>query len=298
MTNSQFKLEDEEFALLRDFIAQYFGIYFDDNKRWLLESKLDRLMRRYSFTTFIQYYNYLVHRFYMNQSCTNPDLIDLISVVSNNETYFYREAEAFLVMNQTLLPKILKQKSSVRTLSAGCSTGEEVYTILIKLLQSGNIIQGVDVSVVGIDIDPYVLKTAKNGEYRAKAFRGITDPRVKDYMKKYFTVSANENSEECYLVKSTLKASVEFHQKNLLDKPALQELGKFDIIFCRNVLIYFNEFGKQVVIENLSEILSQNGYLFLGHSESLIGKSTAFKPVDKNRHIYYQKATPRQYRLS
>jgi chemotaxis protein methyltransferase CheR len=283
------KLEDHEFILLRDFIAQHFGIYFDDGRRWVLESKLSRLMERYTFDSFFEYYNFLMRKFYVSQSFNDPDLIELINSISNNETYFCRESGAFRALRENIFPEISRRQSFMRILSAGCSTGAEAYSIAAALLEADINFYRSCCPVLGVDIDPYVLKVAEAGVYGESAFRGINDPRRLEEFKNYFTPTTEGRNQQLFAVVDDLKNLVDFKQANILDKQALVSLGKFDIIFCRNVLIYFSDEGKREAIDNFSEVLNPEGYLFLGHSESIIGKSNDFNTVEKNNHIFYQK---------
>lgn len=289
-SKNKLHLQADEFVMLRNFIMQLFGIYFDDDKQWLLESKLSRLMHRHDFNSFIEYYNFLMQRFYLGQAFTDPELVELVRAVSNNETYFFREAKALCVLTDHLMPELLQRQEPIKILSAGCSSGEEAYSIVIAMLQSRLMLTGSRARVIGVDVDSHVLNMAHEGVFKESAFRGISDPNQLRSVQAYFRPQPTPKGDNSlYKVKDMVKMHVEFHQCNLLDLNALQDLGPFDIIFCRNVLIYFSESGRKTAVENFVATLKKRGYLFLGHSESIIGKEFALKPVDRCDHIYYEK---------
>ena len=279
----------EELILLRDFITEKFGIYFDDEKLWLLESKISRLMQKKSIKSIIEYYNYLIQRFYLSNTNVDPDLIELIKILSNNETYFYREADAFLIICKEIIPNLYSKQSNLRILCAGCSSGEEVYSLAISLAECNSLFINSAISIVGIDIDPDAIKMASAGVYKASAFRGIQNNDLMENLKTYFDVIKNEN-EEIFIVKSKIKNVISFQQVNLLDRMSILRLGKFDAILCRNVLIYFNDEGKKTVIRNFSDLLNENGFLFLGHAETIVGKDQYFVPLETQNLIYYKKS--------
>lgn len=294
---SECPLLEHEFVLLRDFIYQHFGIYFTDDKKWMLESKLAKLMSYHALNSFLEYYQFLMRKFYVNHDYADPDFIELIRAVTNHETYFLREQEAFKMIH-ILMENDLRVRSAgnwiknYRLLSAGCSTGEEVYSVVMWLTENGFRTQ--NFSVLGIDIDPTVLETAHCGVYRPFSFRGFDDSKPMGVWEKYFSKvpssGQRRNERGCdYIVQDGIRENVDFRQINILDLTALKKQGPFDVILCRNVLIYFNDESKQMAIDNFAEALNPGGYLFLGHSESIISISGAFEVVNDQPIIFYRK---------
>lgn len=281
-------LTDDEFTMFRDFISQNMGIYFSDEKRWLLESRLSLLIGQSPFQSFTDYYDHLARKLFLDRALTDPEFIKLIRVITNHETYFYREPSAFGALKKYVLPRLAPQKTNVRILSAGCATGEEVYTITILFLQFRQTRFYLLPSVVGVDLDPHVLEIARAGIYKSTAFRGFEDRQTLHDFKKYFSAH-DDNHQEKYRIKDHLKEFVEFHHVNIMDREKLQKMGLFDVIFCRNVLIYFGDDAKKTVINHFADLLAPGGYLFLGHSESIVGKTDMFNIIDSNNQIFYQK---------
>lgn len=275
------ELKDHEFLLLRNFISEHFGVYFSDDKRWMLESKLARIIP-IEFQSFLEYYQHLMQKFFVQQSFLEKEIIDLIRAITNHETYFFRENGGLYALREIISKDTTKP---VRVLSAGCSTGEEVYTVAMLLRDAGIPVFGS--GVIGIDLDVEVIRKSSEGVYRTHAFRGVEDRVFYNSVKRYFDITEEPNP--VYRVKDDLKKIVIFQQANLVDKASLELLGMFDIILCRNVLIYFNETERARTFENLSKLLKPNGYLFLGHSETLQDTDHGLQPVEIAGHLLYQK---------
>jgi chemotaxis protein methyltransferase CheR len=267
------------FRLLRDFIHGYCGIYFDDASKFLLERRLSRRLEQHRLKTFEEYYHFL--RYDRKRA---EELTILVDNLTTNETYFFRESPQLRAFSEEILPELrsaLADRKILRIWSAGCSTGEEPYTIAMLLLESGNWWNDWQVEIVGSDINQRVLHTARKGVYKKSAHR-VTSPEM---LAKYFI----EEDKGDYRIVDKVKELVSFSSVNLLDPAKTSLISNMDIIFCRNVIIYFDKEAKKKVIESFSNKLREGGYLLLGHSESLINISNAFVLRTLKNDMVYQK---------
>ena len=270
-------LETDVFRLIRDFIRDFCGIFFDDDSRYLLEKRLSRRVRTLHFNTFREYYRYLLY--HRNR---DEELASIIDILTVNETYFFREQNQLKTFSEEILPELKLTNRDTRRLriwSAGCSTGEEPYTIAMLVLEKGYF-YGWNIEIFGSDINQRVLQTARSGLYRKNSFR-TTEPY---YLKKYFR---EENSSS--RIADSVKQHVNFSHLNLLDPFKVKLVGSMDVIFCRNVMIYFDQPSRKKVIGMFYERLVEGGYLLLGHAESLINISTAFTLRHFKYDMVYQK---------
>jgi len=270
-------LEEEVFRLIRDFVRDYCGIYFDDDSRYLLEKRLSRRVRTLHFSNFREYYRYLLYHKNREEELTS--IIDIITV---NETYFFREQNQLKTFSEEILPELKdlnKDKKRLRVWSAGCSTGEEPYTIAILVLEKGYF-HNWNIEIFGSDINQRVLQAARSGIYRKNSFRA-TEPY---FLRKYFREEDNISK-----ISDNVKKYVNFSHLNLLDPFKVKLVGTVDVIFCRNVLIYFDHPSRKKVIDMFYERLADGGYLLLGHAESLINISTAFSLRHFKYDMVYQK---------
>lgn len=270
-------LEEDVFRLIRDFVKDYCGIYFDDDSRYLLERRLSRRVRTHHFSNFREYYRYLLY--HKNR---DEELASIIDIVTVNETYFFREQNQLKTFSEEILPEIRqtnKDKKRLRIWSAGCSTGEEPYTVAMLVLEKGHF-RDWNIEIFGSDINQRVLQVARSGIYRKNSFR-TTDPY---FLRKYFK---EENG--LSRISDNVKQYVNFTHLNLLDPFKVKLIGTMDIIFCRNVLIYFDHSSRKKAIEMFYERLVDGGYLLLGHAESLINLSTAFTLRHFKYDMVYQK---------
>jgi chemotaxis protein methyltransferase CheR len=270
-------LEVDVFRLIRDFIRDYCGIFFDDDSRYLIEKRLSRRVQTLHFNTFREYYRYLLY--HKNRDEELSSIIDILTV---NETYFFREQNQLKAFSEEILPElkdINKEKKRLRIWSAGCSTGEEPYTIAMLVLEKGGFLNW-NVEIFGSDINQRVLQAARAGLYRKNSFR-TTEPYLQH---KYFREENNLSR-----ISDNVKQFVNFSHLNLLDPFKVKLVGTMDVIFCRNVLIYFDHPSRKKVIEMFYERLVEGGYLLLGHAESLINISTAFTLKHFKYDMVYQK---------
>ncbi len=273
-----FVLTDDVFRLLRDLIRDYSGIYFDNSARYLLEKRLMSRLKTNNINNYRDYYRYLLY----DRNREN-ELAAIMDVLTVNETYFFREKNQLLSFSNELLPELRqrnKNRREVRIWSAGCSTGEEPYTIGMLILES-NLFNGWDIEILGSDINRRVLQTARRGIYRQNSFRCIESY----YVDKYFTPLANGS----FKILDKVKKLLNFGYLNLLDAEKMGFLGGIDMVFCRNALIYFDMPSRRKVVEGFYNVLPEGGYLLLGHAESLINMSTAFALKHLKHDLVYQK---------
>jgi chemotaxis protein methyltransferase CheR len=270
-------LPEDVFRLIRDIIKDYCGLYFDDTSRYLLEKRLSRRVRNHHLNDFRDYY-----RFIRYDKRAEEELTAIMDVLTVNETYFFREQNQLKAFSEEILEELQtvnRNSKMLRVWSAGCSTGEEPYTIAMLINERGHF-NGWDIEIHGSDINQRVLQTARRGVYRRNSFR-TTEPY---FMSKYFM-----EEDGSFKISDATKKYVNFSYLNLLDPFKSKFLGKMDVIFCRNVLIYFDNASRRRVIENFQDRLVDGGYLLLGHAESLINISTAFTLKHLKNDMVYQK---------
>lgn len=276
-TEAVIPLSEDVFRLIRDIIKDYCGLYFDDSSRYLIEKRLSRRVKNHHLNDFRDYY-----RFIRYDKNTEDELSAIMDILTVNETYFFREQNQLKAFSEEILEELKttnKDRKTLRIWSAGCSTGEEPYTITMLINEKGYF-NGWDVEIYGSDINQRVLQAARKGVYRKNSFR-TTEPY---YIQKYFT-----EEEGSFQIRDSVKKHVNFSYLNLLDPFKTRFLGNMDVIFCRNVLIYFDSASRKRVIENFHNRLVNGGYLLLGHAESLINISTAFHLRHLKNDMVYQK---------
>jgi len=272
----------DEFLPLRDFIYEKTGIFFAENKMYLLESRLSNRLEELGFSSFEDYYFFLKY----NNIDSKKELTNLLNVVTTNETSYFRnphQLDAFKVIIQKnyINNNSISMSSPLRIWSAACSTGEEPYTLAIILLEMMEISRkNIPFVIYATDISSKVLESAKRGVYGSYSTRNMDNAIIN----KYFT----RNGENC-LLKEHVKKFVKIDFMNLTDAVAYKKYKNMDIIFCRNVLIYFDEKAKKKVIDLMYESLKPGGFLTVGHAESLHNISRAFKPVMFPGAIAYQR---------
>lgn len=277
--DSNIKMADDEFLLVRDLIYNFSGLFFADDNRFLLEHRLSPRLAHHQLATFHDYYYYL--RYDQNRE---QELSDIMDLLTTNETYFFRESFQLKAFTDEIVPELVVRKGArgdrhLRIWSAGCSTGEEPYTIAMLLFDRPDL-AGWKVEIIGTDISQRVLHHARKGVYGNSSFR-VTEP----YYKGRFFLE----QEGGYRIADNIRELVTFSRLNLYDQSRFLFLGKMDIIFCRNVIIYFDQPAKKRVIENYYATLNPGGFLLLGHSESLMNISTAFRLRHLKNDMVYEK---------
>ncbi|WP_031482179.1 CheR family methyltransferase [Maridesulfovibrio frigidus] len=277
----ELKISELEFTQLRDFIYDQAGIFIAGNRKYLLENRLANRLKELNLKNFGEYYYYLQY-----DSGKKVELNKLFEVITTNETSFYRNPPQLKVFQTKVLPEVFdtlrkKRKKRLRIWSAGCSTGEEPYTLAMIISEVlGSELKSWDIKITANDLSERVLKSARKGVYNEYSLR--TTP--KEIVRKYF-----DQDEKDYKVKAATKQLVSFGQINLSDRVQVKRVERSEIVFCRNVIIYFDEAMKKKVINAYYDNLVPGGFLVIGHSESLHNITRAFKPVHHPGAIIYQK---------
>lgn len=266
-----------DFEDLRNLIADLCGLDFQEDSKSIFERRIFSRIQALNLPSPRDYYFFL--KFSPKR---NDELEKLINILTTNETYFFREKYQLRAFQEEILPEIYERKKrerKIRIWSAGCSTGEEPYTIAI-ILKEKKIFDNWQKEIFASDINTDVLQKARAGIYEFNSFRD-TEPR---FIKEYFRFSGGK-----YEIVPEIKNSVNFGKLNLLDSDKVKMLGPFDVVFCRNVLIYFTKEAKKKVVNSFFHALLNGGYLLLGHAESLINISSDFELVHLKSDIVYRK---------
>jgi len=268
-------LDDVGIVPLMNLISDYSGIYLSKERPINLELRLAPLLLKRGINSLRQYYDYL--------KAHPEDLPEAVSFIANNETYFFREARQLKILSEHILPEISKGNAgsygtmpSLRILSTGCSTGEEAYTIGILIEESG-LFRNWRIDIIGIDIDREAIEKARRAYYTARSFR-VMDQNL---LWKYFIRRGNG-----FIVREEIRKMTRFIQANILNPPSI---GRFDIVFCKNLIIYFTEDAIQKTASILYELLREGGYLLLGSSESLSRFDHKFKMLRYPGAVVYKK---------
>lgn len=266
---------------IRDLIRDKSGIYFGSQKRYTLENKLAPRLEDLNLNTLEEYYYFLCY-----DAQRNKEFNLLTNTLTVNETSFFRNSPQINAFQNKILPEILKKRRGenelrLRVWSAGCSSGEEPYTLAIIIKEIlGQELYRWFIDILASDIDMTVINFAKKGIYSAYSLRNAPSK----YKEKYF--NANEDS---YQIHDEVKRRVRFRRLNLVDESQMKLVPSMDVIFCRNVLIYFEESSRKKAVSYFYDVLNPGGYLFVGHSESLHQLSRAFKPVLFSGAFVYKK---------
>ena len=274
------KITKDEFKVLSGYIYKLTGIDLDESKDYLVETRLNPLLISYGLQSFSELY-------YKAQSDRSGELEKkIIDGISTNETLFFRDSVPFDQLKYRIIPELLDKKSkespgsriNLDIWSAACSSGQEVYSIAISLLEVLDNIDKYEISILGTDISQEALANASYGKYnKLEIERGMPQ----SYLQKYF-----HKSGDGWRINDRIRSMVKFEKLNLMDSH--YGLGNFDIIFCRNLAIYFSHTDKRKLFQKLSRVLKPQGYLIVGGSESLSGIAPQFESRHYLRGIYYQ----------
>jgi chemotaxis protein methyltransferase CheR len=262
---------DPDLVRVRDLIYKVAGIFHPDNKLRLLSDRCGRRMKELKTPTFREYLERLAI-----QPAGQSELVALLNEITIGETCFFRNPPQLNALSQVVIPRILRAKSGdpqphLRIWSAGCSTGEEPYTINMLLLEeSEGCLKSWTVDILGTDLNEHSLTHARNGVYSSYSTRNLTEC----YRQKYFVPV-----EELLRVEPSAHSNISFTRLNLFDDARVSSMKSIDVIFCCNVLIYFDLSSKRRVIQHFYDNLLPHGYLFLGSSESLFGVNDDFRLV-------------------
>ncbi|GIF10316.1 CheR family methyltransferase [Actinoplanes teichomyceticus] len=277
-------LSDADFARFTEYFYKRTGIHFTAGKRYFVDKRVEACIRNSSHSTFASWFAALRTR---DRSELLQELINQLTV---NETYFLREDYQFDALLSTVLPQVLSARGGVRRitgalkiLSLPCSTGEEPYSIALRLLEEWDQIDHVDVEIHGADIDSAVLAKAAHASYGERSLQRVP----KAWLNKYFVPVGSGRHQ----VDDGIRSAVTLHRVNVCDTASMRAFRDYDVIFCRNVLIYFDELSSRRAAENLYGALRPGGYLFLGHSESMSRISPIFTPTRLPEGIVYQRPT-------
>jgi len=275
------KVTTDDIKAISKYILDISGIDLDESKRYLIETRLGRLIKEYECSS----YRELCSKAKTGSNKTIENKI--IDAISTNETLFFRDTGPFEVLQHKILPDLIDsrtEKSSgllpipIRIWSAACSTGQEAYSIAIVLKELLPDLKKFDIKLLGTDISDSAIGQASYGTYnKFEIERGLS----KGKLQKYFIPNGGN-----WKISNEIRAMVSFTKRNIL-KPFV-DLGKLDIIFCRNVAIYFNLMERKTLFENIASVLEPDGFLIVGSTESLTGICPIFEPKRYLRTIYYQ----------
>jgi len=266
--SSMMSISDQEFTQLRDLIHRRFGINLTEQKRSLLVGRLQKLMRNLNLATFSQYYDYLV------EDKTESVLGELVDLISTNHTYFNREKDHFDFFYETALPTVVEKlkrqnRKDLRIWCAGCSSGEEPYTLLMLMMEFfGNEYGSWDAGILATDISDRALTIARRGSYATDRVMQLPD----NLRNKYFS---NAGGGEMQVI-DKIKREATFRRFNLMNT-SFPFKKPFQMIFCRNVMIYFDQPTREALVSRYHQHTEPGGYLFIGHSETLGRSQTLYK---------------------
>jgi chemotaxis protein methyltransferase CheR len=268
---------EEEFARLSDFLYRRTGMLFGEAKRYYVQRRIDERMNVTGAATFASYFARL-------RVDLDGEVEQFINAFTVNETYFYREEHQLQCLTSDLLGERLRTRrrsGPIRIWSMPCSTGEEPYSIAVWLLETWPQVDTYDVEIIGSDIDTRALGEAEAGVFGKRALMRLSTEVVEKYFKPL--------DGERWRIIDDLRGSVRFTAANLVEAAQTRAHGSFDVIFCRNVLIYFDEASRRLAAENLFESLAPGGFICLGHSESMSRISPLFEVRRFADAIVYQR---------
>ncbi|WP_341631812.1 CheR family methyltransferase [Sphingomonas agri] len=270
-------LTADELSRLSAFVYRRTGMLFEEKKRYYIDRRVAERINVTGSRTFADYYGLLRD--------DEKEAQELINSFTVNETYFYREEHQLRCLSRSLLPQIVKSRGPgdhVRIWSIPCSTGEEAYSIALWLLENWAMVDVYNIEIVGSDIDTLAIEAALEGEYGPRALAKLPKAVLETYFE--------DEHDGARMIIQDIKESVKFTQTNLIDKASVAAQGRFDIIFCRNLLIYFDESSREAAAANLYDSLLPGGFLCLGHTESMSRISSRFATRRFEDAIVYERA--------
>jgi len=274
----------DDFDALRRLIREHSGIWLRDSQITFLQVRLHERLRAWHLSSPRQYYQLL-----QNDSCGDAEIERLMDAIAIHETWFFRETGPVEVWRDEVLPDLLKRSGRLRVWSAGCSTGEEPYTLAMLLLEAFPETTAARCEILAIDISQRVLGIARAGVYDPHSLRH-TGPR---WLSKYFQPVADAArqgvSNGRWLVSEHVRRLVHWQRANVLDPGLAQRLGAIDAILCRNLFIYFDEQSRHTALANLHGALKPGGYLILGHAETLAYAMPYFELARVGGAVLYRK---------
>ena len=270
-------ISEEDFQKFREFFYRKVGIQFEATKRYFVDKRLIERIEATGAKDFREYFMML--RF----EASGLELQTLVNLMTVNETYFFREEYQFQCLVNSILGEVTKNKKDkkpIRIWSIPSSSGEEPYSIVIYLLEHWPDIEHWDVEIISSDIDSEIIKSARRGFYSNRSVQYLPA----HLLKKYFIAS-----EGGYQISEDLRSAVEFTCVNLMDADDMRNYRKFDVIFCRNLLIYFDDLSRRQAAETFFDALNPGGFVCLGHSESMSRISSLFRVRKFPEAIVYEK---------
>lgn len=274
------ELSSDHYNKLTQQIYLRLGLQFEDKKIYFLQKRVEKRMAALGYQ---DPQDYVFHVCYADPD--GREMQALANLITTNETYMFREYDQLEAFANCCLPEVLSMKQSrgeqsLRIWSAGCSSGEEPYTLAIILQEVFPQIQYWQCEIVATDIDENMLAQAVKARYWQRSVRDVPA----EYLSKYFV-----QDDDCYTIRHKTASMVRFEHLNLHDRMAMRAMRNFDFIFCRNVLIYFDDRSRKMAVDNFYNSLNRGGYIFLGHSESVGRISSAFKLKRVESHLVYAK---------
>jgi chemotaxis protein methyltransferase CheR len=264
-------LSDADFQDIARLVRQKAGINLHAGKKELVRARLGKIIREDGYGDFHNYYQAVVH------DHTGDQLVRLLDLISTNLTFFFREPKHFAFMRETFLPELEKRRRglkppSLRIWSAGCSTGEEPYSIAITVAEKSPFFWDGDFRLLATDLSTQVLTTAARGVYSVGQLQDVPPNTLRRFFRQ-----GRGASEGKYRVSAALRDRIAFRRLNLIEPFPMKK--SFDLVFCRNVMIYFDKKIQGELVAKIHDLLAEGGYLFIGHAESLSGLDHRFKYV-------------------
>ncbi len=272
------KISTEDFQQFREYFYRRTGIYFDDSKRYFVDRRLIERIRAHGDTQFRRYFTFL--RF----QASGEEFQALTNLMTVNETYFFREASQLRCLVDSILPEIVGRKRPGQPIRIWCvpsSSGEEPYSIAIHLLERWIDLERWNVEITASDIDTDILAAAARGVYTKRSVQNVPAPMLA----KYFDPAG----EEGYALREDIKSVIEFTQVNIADLQQTRGYRGFDVVFCRNLLIYFDDLSRRKAAEMFYDALLPGGFICLGHSESMSRITPIFRVRKFPENIVYQR---------
>lgn len=272
-------LSPKVFDLLRNYIHEKTGIYFHDNKLYLLQSRLKPRLLELNLSSYEDYYHYLC------SPINRQELVKMVNAVTINETCFFRSSEQFELIKTHILPKLIAehrhQRAKIHIWSAACSTGDEPYTLAIIIKEYfAQRYPNIRFQITATDIDSEALDAARMGLFKSSATRYI-HPLL---LKKYFMAEGN-----AHRINDSVKELVDFKLVNLNDRTEMMRIHNVDLTLCANVLVYFPSETKERVVKSIFKAMRKGGFFMVGHAETLFGLEHDFTQARIGKAIFYQK---------
>ena len=271
----EFHFTDKEFKFISDLVGERTGIVLSSAKRQMVYGRLSRRLRQLKLTKFSDYCDMLT-------SGHEEELIEFTNAITTNLTAFFRENHHFEFLKQTVIPELIRNNAGtkrIRIWSAGCSSGEEPYSIAMCMREALPKSSGWDVKILATDLDSNMVDRGKSGVYTTERVEGLTPERMKKWVKK----GTGDNADKVRMSED-LRDMITFKELNLMEAWPIK--GPFDFMFCRNVVIYFNKDTQRILFDRYADLLSPKAHLFIGHSESLNKVTDRFDLLGKT---IYQK---------